>query len=65
MIFSVKELDKRSALAVSDVFSSIGFPEKDMEEIADIIYLTLKDFEGNKKVCEERVKKLLDEYPLY
>lgn len=42
-----------------------GMKEKDMEEIADIIYLTLKDFEGNKKVCEERVKKLLDEYPLY
>ena len=42
-----------------------GMKEKDMEEIADIIYCALKDFESNKVECAQRVKKLLDKYPLY
>lgn len=42
-----------------------GMKEADMEEIADIIYLTLKDFEGNKAQCAERVAVLLNKYPLY
>ena len=42
-----------------------GMKEMDMEEIADIIYCALKDFEGNKDKCAQRVKNLLDKYPLY
>jgi len=42
-----------------------GMKEEDMEEVADIIYCTLKDFEGNKVECAQRVKNLLDKYPLY
>lgn len=42
-----------------------GMKEKDMEEIADIIYCALEDFEGNKDKCAQRVKNLLDKYPLY
>ena len=42
-----------------------GLKEADMDEIADIIYLTLKDFEANKEQCAARVKALLDKYPLY
>lgn len=42
-----------------------GMKEADMEEIADIIYDALKDFEGNKAECAQRVKSLLDRYPLY
>lgn len=42
-----------------------GMKECDMEEIAEIIYLTLKDFEGNKEECAIRVEKLLANYPLY
>ncbi len=42
-----------------------GMKEKDMEEIADIIYLTLKDFEANKEECAQRVTQLLNQYPLY
>ena len=42
-----------------------GMNEADMEEIADIIYYALKDFEGNKAECAQRVKSLLDRYPLY
>ncbi|WP_070000834.1 serine hydroxymethyltransferase [Cellulosilyticum sp. I15G10I2] len=42
-----------------------GMKEEDMDEIADIIYLTLSDFEKNRKECEQRVAKLLDKYPLY
>ncbi|MDF2594144.1 MAG: serine hydroxymethyltransferase [Clostridia bacterium] len=42
-----------------------GMNETDMDEIADIIYLTLKDFEANKEQCAQRVAKLLNQYPLY
>ena len=36
-----------------------------MEEIAEIIYLALSDFEKNQEECAKRVKTLLDKYPLY
>ena len=36
-----------------------------MAEIAEIIYLTLKDFEANKEECAQRVSALLNQYPLY
>ncbi len=42
-----------------------GMKEADMEEIAEIIRLTLSDFEANKAECASRVKALLDKYPLY
>ena len=42
-----------------------GMKEADMEEIAEIIYLALSDFEKNKENCAKRVKTLLDKYPLY
>ena len=42
-----------------------GLLEEDMEEIAEIIYMTLKDFEGNKEEATARVKKLVEKYPLY
>ncbi len=42
-----------------------GMKEDDMEEIADLICLTLTDFEANKDAVIERVAKLLDKYPLY
>ena len=42
-----------------------GMKEADMDEIADLIYLTLKDFEANKEECAKRVAQLLNQYPLY
>lgn len=45
--------------------TSRGMVEEDMVEIADIITLVAKDFEGNKAEAAERVKKLVDKYPLY
>ena len=42
-----------------------GLKEADMVEIAEIIYLTLKDFEANKEECAQRVSALLNKYPLY
>jgi len=42
-----------------------GMNEADMDEVADIIYLTLKDFEANKEECATRVTQLLNKYPLY
>lgn len=45
--------------------TSRGMVEEDMVEIADIITLVAKDFEGNKAEATERVKKLVAKYPLY
>lgn len=42
-----------------------GMVEEDMVEIADIITLIAKDYEGNKAEAAERVKKLVEKYPLY
>lgn len=42
-----------------------GMKEDDMREIADIIAMVLKDFEGKKEEAIERVKALTDKYPLY
>lgn len=42
-----------------------GMNENDMLEIADLIHLTITDFENSKKQIEERVKALCDKYPLY
>ncbi len=42
-----------------------GMVEKDMETIAEIIFLALKDFDNNKATCEKMVADLLANYPLY
>ncbi len=42
-----------------------GMKEADMDEVADIIYLALKDYEANKEECIKRVAQLLNKYPLY
>ena len=42
-----------------------GFTEKDMQEIAKLISLTLSDFEKNKTEVVSRVKTLCEKYPLY
>ena len=45
--------------------TSRGMVEEDMVEIAELIALTLKDFENNKEEVKQRVQKLCDKYPLY
>ncbi len=45
--------------------TSRGMIEEDMTEIADIIGLVIKDFEGNKAEAKARVEKLVLKYPLY
>nr|WP_302600064.1 serine hydroxymethyltransferase [uncultured Cellulosilyticum sp.] len=42
-----------------------GMVESDMDEIAEIIFLTLSNFEANKEECTKRVAALLAKYPLY
>ena len=45
--------------------TSRGMKEDDMEEIAEIIEMTLKDFENKKEEAKERVTALTNKYPLY
>ncbi|HCT65273.1 MAG TPA: serine hydroxymethyltransferase [Lachnospiraceae bacterium] len=45
--------------------TSRGMKEEDMKEIADIITMTLKDFEANKEDAKKRVVALTNKYPLY
>ena len=45
--------------------STRGMREEDMKEIAEIIFLTLDNFEANKAACTNRVQDLLAKYPLY
>ena len=45
--------------------TSRGMKEEDMKEIADLIYLTLNDFEANQDAVRERVAALCEKYPLY
>ena len=42
-----------------------GMVEEDMDVIAELITLTLTDFEGNREHVTKRVAELLDKYPLY
>lgn len=42
-----------------------GMVEEDMTEIADLISLTLSDFEKNKEDVIRRVEALVEKYPLY
>lgn len=45
--------------------TSRGMDEPAMDEIAELIYLTLKDFAANKERVLAGVKTLLDRFPLY
>ncbi|MBE7013253.1 MAG: serine hydroxymethyltransferase, partial [Ruminococcaceae bacterium] len=45
--------------------TSRGMKEEDMVEIADIIEITLKNFEANKEKAIEKVNALCKKYPLY
>ncbi len=45
--------------------TSRGFKEEDMEEIADLIYLTITDFDNKKDEIKGRVEVLCAKYPLY
>jgi glycine hydroxymethyltransferase len=45
--------------------TSRGMVEEDMREIADLIYLTISDFENSAEAVKARVKALCDKYPLY
>lgn len=42
-----------------------GMKEEDMKEIADLIYLTITDFENTKDSVTKRVEVLCKKYPLY
>ena len=42
-----------------------GFDAEDMDQIAEAIALTLKDFDGNKDKAMAIVKSLTDKHPLY
>ena len=42
-----------------------GFVEEDMKEIAELIKLTLTDFDNKKDEVKARVQALCDKYPLY
>ncbi len=45
--------------------TSRGMKEDDMEEIADLIYLTITDFDNKKEEIQSRIKALCEKYPLY
>ena len=42
-----------------------GFTEEDMREVAEIIEITLKDYENKADEAKMRVKALCEKYPLY
>ena len=45
--------------------TSRGFKEEDMEEIAELIFMVIDDFEGNKEEVTKRVQALCEKHPLY
>ena len=49
----------------SAAVTSRGFNTEDMREVAKLISMTLKDFEGNADEVRTRVAALLAKYPLY
>ena len=42
-----------------------GMKEEEMVEIADMIYLTITDFENSKEKIKERVRNICERFPLY
>ena len=63
--------DKKSPFITSGIrlgtaaVTTRGFTEEDMIEIADIIHITLSDFDANADQARARVKALCDKHPLY
>ena len=63
--------DKQSPFITSGIrlgtaaVSARGMKEADMDEIADMISLTLENFEANKDAVSARVAALLSKHPLY
>jgi glycine hydroxymethyltransferase len=63
--------DKQSPFITSGIrigtpaVTTRGMKEDDMVEIADLIYLSLTDFENSKAQVMERVKKICEKNPLY
>ena len=45
--------------------STRGMSEEEMDEIAQLIYLTLSDFDNNKEKVKAGVKELISRFPLY
>lgn len=45
--------------------TSRGMKEKEMEEIAEIMAMVLKDYEGSKEEAAKRVRRLTDRFPIY
>ncbi len=63
--------DKKSPFITSGIrlgtaaVTTRGFVKDDMQEVAEIISITLKDFEGKAEEARARVKALCEKYPLY
>ncbi len=63
--------DKQSPFVTSGIrlgspaVTTRGFVEEDMREVAELINLTLTDFENSKEDIKNRVAKLCEKYPLY
>ena len=63
--------DKQSPFITSGIrlgtaaVTTRGMKEADMDEIAELIALTLTDYENNKETVSSRVAALLSKYPLY
>ena len=63
--------DPRSPFVTSGVrlgtpaVTSRGFKEEDMEEVAELIFKVIDDFEGNKEEVTKRVQALCEKHPLY
>lgn len=49
----------------SPAVTSRGFKEDDMVEVAELISMIIKDFDGNKDEVTKRVQALCDKHPLY
>ena len=45
--------------------TSRGMKEAEMEEIAEIMAMVLKDYEGTKEEAAKRVRALTDRFPIY
>ena len=63
--------DKKSPFITSGIrlgtaaVTTRGFTKEDMAEVAEIITITLSDFENNANEARARVKALCEKYPLY
>lgn len=63
--------DPRSAKETSGLrlgtaaITTRGFKEKDMIEVADMIFLAIKNYEGQKENILKRVDELCAKYPIY